>query len=160
MEVSEPTTLDFDGLTPEFIYVYQKHGAKGLRARLAEYVQTGICTREALQEPASELAAMKLMKQAKLVAKAALRCLPMTDDKFCNYHPLPTEPHIWAHWRQRQQYRANKRRKQIEALLHQAGLTPDWLGEGEWRINSERRGDEKSLRCAPSLPLRRKISPA
>jgi hypothetical protein len=134
MEANEPTALDFDGLTPQFIYEYKHRGAKGLKACLAAYVATGICTREALQEPAAELAAMKLMKQAKLVAKAALQCPPMTDDKFCSYCPLPTEPHIWAHWRQRQQYRANKTHQRIGALLHQVGLSSDWLGEGDGEL--------------------------
>jgi hypothetical protein len=134
MEPAEPTALDFEGLTPQFIHEYKHRGAKGLRACLAEYVATGICSRGRLQESASELAAMKLAKQGKLVAKAALRCPPMTDPRFCTYESPPSDPKIMAHWQRRQQYRADKVRRRIEQLLRQAGLDWSWLGEAETEL--------------------------
>jgi hypothetical protein len=127
MEATEITGLDFDCLGAWFIHLDRTEGIKGLKAYLAAYVECGKCRREWLQQTAAELAAMNLMRLAKPVAKAALRCLPMTDLQFCDY---TTTANIHA-WLQKQQRQANRKRQRIEALLRQAGLTFDWLGEGD-----------------------------
>ncbi len=44
-----------------------------------------------------------------------------------HYDPLPTDPDIMDRWRQLQQCRVDGINRRIEALLQQAGLTPDWL---------------------------------
>jgi hypothetical protein len=44
-----------------------------------------------------------------------------------HYDPLPTDPDIIDRWRQLQQCRVDGINRRIEALLQQAGLTPDWL---------------------------------
>jgi hypothetical protein len=127
MEATEITGLDFDNLGAWFIHLDKTEGIKGLKTWLDAYVATGKCRREWLQETAAELAAMNLLRLAKPVAKAALRCLPMTDLEFCDHS---SHANING-WLQKQQRLSNKRRQRIEALLRQAGLTLDWLGEGD-----------------------------
>jgi hypothetical protein len=127
MEATEITGLDFDSLGAWFIHLDKTEGIKGLKAYLAAYVATGKCRREWLQETAAELAAMNLLRLAKPVARAALQCLPITDLQFCDY---TSGANIDA-WLRKQQRRANRKRQRIEALIRQAGLTLDWLGEGD-----------------------------
>jgi hypothetical protein len=127
VEANEVTGLDFDNLGAWFIHLDRVEGAKGLKTWLDAYVATGKCRREWLQETAAELVAMNLMRLAKPVAKAALRCLPMTHPQFCHY---TSNTNIDA-WLQKQQRLANKKRQHIEALLRQAGLRLDWLGDEE-----------------------------
>jgi hypothetical protein len=135
METPEVTGLDFNTLGAWFIHLDKTEGIKGLKAQLAAYIETRQCRREWLQQTAAELAAMGLLRLAKPVAKAALQCLPMADLEFCDY---TTSVNINA-WQQSQQRRATRKRQHIEALLRQAGLTLEWLGdEDNESIDSER----------------------
>jgi hypothetical protein len=120
---------EFDSWAEWFAARFQLRGPAALKTTLSELIATGECSAEHLQEPAAELAAMGLMKPAKLVRSASRKCQALTDlDRFWPYSPRGrNDPTIIKAAKASQQRRADKAHKRIEELLQQAGLTVDWL---------------------------------
>jgi hypothetical protein len=122
MADEEPSGLDFDGLTPWFIHVYNSKGAEGLKVLLDTYLATGRTDAEHFDEIAAELTAMKLKPLAKLVSKVAAKSPSLADMRFCPYLVPPytndpaTNEHNISAWLGARERQVGRIRKRIAAL--------------------------------------------
>jgi hypothetical protein len=125
MADDEPSGLDFDGLTPWFIHVYNTKGGEGLKALLNTYRATGRADAEHFEEVAAELTAMKLKEPAKLVRQVAAKLPSLTDIRFCPYLEPPytddkaANEHNISAWIASRERQIKRIRKRVAALSGQ-----------------------------------------
>jgi hypothetical protein len=136
MDTTTATTTEptFESLGALFAYEYRTHGADHLKAVLAGLIRDGNQRREHLEKAGCEVKALGLHQVADLVMQYAAQCPPMTDLRFCPYRAGdPGSESNIAAWIRGAERRGEKKRQECAALLHKAGVSTDWLINGETR---------------------------
>jgi hypothetical protein len=119
----------FETLSARFAFDYQEDGSKEFKKLMAALIESGECHRETMLTAAVELMVVRLPKVARLVRDAAAKCPSIADiDQCWPYSPTGRDnPTVIKAGRASADRKLIRWRKEIEALLAKAGLTPDWF---------------------------------